>query len=249
MIPKIIHFCWLSQEVYPLKIQHCINSWEKQLPNYRIMLWDTERFDINLSLWVKQAFNKKKYAFAADYIRFYALYNYGGIYLDSDVEVLKSFDDLLYLPYFVGTEYAGTIEAAVMGAEKNCDWIKSCLDYYENKPFVKSNSSLDIRKLPEIMGEVIRKNKTIINPSDHDISNIKLDDTKENLYIFPNYYFSPKIFDSRKVVIHPETYAIHHYQNSWFSRKALFYYRIRVYLIRFFGYKHIRKFEKILFKR
>ena len=118
MIPKIIHLCWLSGDKYPAKIAKCIASWKKNLPDYEIMLWDTKRFDLNSSNWVKQAFEAKKYAFAADYIRFYALYNYGGVYLDSDVEVLKSFNPLLDLPYFVGAVQPGTPEAAIMGAEK-----------------------------------------------------------------------------------------------------------------------------------
>lgn len=99
MIPKIIHLCWLSGDPYPPKIQKCLESWKKFLPEYEVMLWDGNRFDLNSSSWVAQAF-AKKYAFAADYIRMYALYHYGGIYLDSDVEVLKSFDELLTLPLF-----------------------------------------------------------------------------------------------------------------------------------------------------
>jgi mannosyltransferase OCH1-like enzyme len=83
-----------------------MDSWKKHLPDYEFMWWNFERFDKNSSLWVKQAFESKKYAFAADYIRLHALYNYGGIYLDTDVEVLKSFDDLLDLPYFIGKEYS-----------------------------------------------------------------------------------------------------------------------------------------------
>ena len=120
MIPKIIHLCWLSGDPYPAKIAKCLDTWKKHLPDYEVMLWDTNRFDLNSSIWVRQAFEKKKYAFAADYIRFYALYHYGGIYLDSDVEVLKSFDDLLDLPYFMGAEKAHTPEAAIIGAEKVC---------------------------------------------------------------------------------------------------------------------------------
>ena len=87
MIPKQIHLCWLSGDPYPAKIEKCLASWKKHLPDYEVVLWDTERFDLESVPWVKQAFEAKKYAFAADYIRFYALYNYGGIYLDSDVEV------------------------------------------------------------------------------------------------------------------------------------------------------------------
>ncbi len=104
MIPKIIHFCWLSDEPYPESIQKCMNSWKEKLPDYEIWKWDFKRFPKGSAKWVDQAFEKRKYAFAADYIRLYALSNYGGIYLDSDVEVLKSFDDLLHLPYFIGME-------------------------------------------------------------------------------------------------------------------------------------------------
>ena len=99
MIPKIIHFCWLSDDPYPKKIQFCLDTWKKKLPDYEIMLWDFNRFPKDKSVWVSEAFDARKYAFAADYIRFYALYNYGGIYLDSDVEVIKNFDDFLHLPY------------------------------------------------------------------------------------------------------------------------------------------------------
>ena len=150
MIPKRIHLCWLSGDPYPQKIQKCIDSWKVHLPDYEIMLWDLKRFDIAQVPWVEQAFRVKKYAFAADYIRLYALYNYGGIYLDSDVEVLKSFDPLLDLPYFVGAENAGTIEAAIIGAEKGCDWIKACLDYYKGRNFIQENGQMDIRNHPAL---------------------------------------------------------------------------------------------------
>ena len=83
MIPKIIHYCWLSGEPIPWQLQICMASWKKYLPEYEFVMWDTQRFDINSLLWTKQAFEAKKYAFAADYIRLYAVYTYGGIYLDS----------------------------------------------------------------------------------------------------------------------------------------------------------------------
>ena len=118
-----------------------MNSWKEKLPDYEFILWNFDRFDKNSSKWVTQAFDNKKYAFAADYIRFYALYNYGGIYLDSDVEVLKSLDDLLDLPYFMGAEKAQTPVAASIGAEKACDWIKACLDYYIDRPFINDDGS------------------------------------------------------------------------------------------------------------
>lgn len=246
MIPKIIHLCWLSNDPYPEKIRRCIESWKKYLPDYEIMLWNTKYFPLENSIWVKEAFEAKKYAFAADYIRFYSLYHYGGIYLDSDVEVLKSFNDLLHLPYFMGAEKAGTIEAAILGALPGLDWTKACMDYYENKHFILSDGLYDIRKLPEIMGEVLEMIKPIYKLNIEETQHLEKFDFDKRIIVLPDDYFSPKIFDSREVLITPSTYAIHHYQNSWFSLKAKIYYRIRSILIRLFGYYFIRTIEHIL---
>ena len=246
MIPKIIHLCWLSGDPYPAKIAKCLKTWEKYLSDYKIVLWDTKRFDLNSSIWVKQAFEHKKYAFAADYIRFYALYHYGGIYLDSDVEVLRDYDDLLDLPYFVGAEKAQTPEAAIIGAEKGCDWIKQCLDYYQDRSFVKEDGSLDIRKLPEIMVEQIEKLKPLRVLSLEDSLNIRKLDMQKEVLEFNDAFFSPKVFDSREVEITAYTYAIHHYQNSWFSPKAKAYYRTRAFMVKLFGLSLIRKMEILL---
>ena len=250
MIPKLIHLCWLSGDPYPHKIQKCLDSWKKHLPDYEVMLWDCNQFDLKSSLWVEQAFATKKYAFAADYIRMYALYHYGGIYLDSDVEVLKSFDEFLKLPYFVGAENAGTIEAAIIGAEKGCDWVKACLDYYQNRKFVKEDGQMDIRMLPEIMNETIQKLKPVYNlPSGSRINELEKIDMQTKVCVLPCEYFSPKVFDSRQVILTPYTYAIHHYQNSWFSHKAFFYYRTRTLIIRIFGYRCVRSIERFLRKK
>ena len=246
MIPKIIHLCWLSGDPYPAKIDRCLKSWEKYLPDYDVMLWDTNRFDLDSSIWVRQAFEKKKYAFAADYIRFYALYHYGGVYLDSDVEVLKSFNDLLDLPYFMGAEKAQTPEAAIIGAEKGCDWVKQCLDYYESRSFVLEDGTLDIQKLPEIMERQIQKLKPLRILSLKDSLNIRKLDMQKEVLEFNDAFFSPKVFDSREVEITPYTYAIHHYQNSWFSPKAKAYYRSRAFLVKIFGQKFIRNAEVTL---
>lgn len=246
MIPKIIHLCWLSGDDYPAKIARCIASWKKFLPEYQIVLWDTNRFNLSISPWVQEAFEKKKYAFAADFIRFYALYHEGGIYLDSDVEVLRSFDNLLDFPYFIGAEKAGTPEAAIMGAEKGCDWVKQCLDYYEGRHFIQDDGNLDIRKLPEIMDEQIRKLKPLRILSLEESQRISSLDFQKEVLVMNDAFFSPKIFDSREVELTPFTYAIHHYQNSWFSPKAKAYYRFRTLLIRLFGYKSIYKVERAL---
>ena len=104
MIPKKIHFCWLGGGKYPERVRQCMESWRRALPGYEIVRWDESRFDVNSVPWVREAIERKKYAFAADYIRHYALYHEGGIYLDTDVEVLKPFDDLLDAEMFAVIE-------------------------------------------------------------------------------------------------------------------------------------------------
>ena len=129
MIPKIIHYCWLSNDPIPKDLKKYMKSWKEKLYDYEFILWDLIRFDLNRSLWVKQAFEAKKYAFAADYIRLYAVYNYGGIYMDMDVEVIKSFNDLLRNDYILGYEAAKGLEAGVFGAPKKAHWVKEVLEY------------------------------------------------------------------------------------------------------------------------
>lgn len=142
MIPKIIHFCWFSDDDYPKLVKRCIKSWSRRLPDYKIRLWDSTSFDFNSVPFVKEAIEAKKWAFAADYIRLYALYKEGGIYLDSDVEVLKDFNKYLYCKMFVGTEpyiidnnIFYDVEAAVIGAEKGHPFLKECIDEYNNTHF------------------------------------------------------------------------------------------------------------------
>ena len=148
MIPKIIHLCWLSGDPYPPLIKDCIESWKRHLPDYEIWLWDTKRFDVKSVLWTKQAYECRKYAFAADYIRLYALYHYGGIYLDSDIFVYKSFDDLLDLSYFIGEDFIHLFEPAVIGCEPYNPWIAQVMKRYEERAFILPDGKYDMTALP-----------------------------------------------------------------------------------------------------
>lgn len=212
MIPKIIHFCWLSGDPYPEKIQTCLDSWKKKLPDYEIWLWDLNRFDINSVTWCKEAFEKKKYAFAADYIRCYALYNYGGIYLDSDVEVIKSYNDLLNLPYFCGLElYERAIEMATFGAEKGFEPFKYIMEYYEKKHFIREDGSLHTDPMPEVVKKALKDKYKYLEINDvKDFVN-----DKNTICILPKVFFSP----GECTTIDKRTFSIHHFAASWFSPK------------------------------
>lgn len=125
MIPKIVHYIWFGGNSYSEKIQHCIDSWHKYLPDYEFMLWNEETFDVNSVRFTKEAYENKKWAFVSDYVRVYALYNYGGFYLDTDVEVLKPLTDFTGNKLLLGTDEDGAL-TALMGSEKNFElWGKT----------------------------------------------------------------------------------------------------------------------------
>ena len=215
MIPKVIHYCWISGDPFPEKIQKCYDSWKRVLPDYEIIVWDYAKAHAIGSKWVDQAIKTKKYAFVADYIRFYALYNYGGIYLDSDVEVLKPFDDLLSLRYFIGKEKdsRGGIEAAIIGAEKGLPWVKFCLDYYKNRPFIDMFGDLQIIELPYIMRLGLPSKYSLV-----DCDNLKEWVWDENIIcLFPVDWFSPKSYLTYEIDVRPITYTIHHFSGSWLT--------------------------------
>lgn len=212
MIPKKIHYCWLSDDSMPEKLQQCIDSWKKYLPDYELVKWDLQRFPLAKNAWVREAFISRKYAFAADYIRLYALATEGGIYLDSDVEVLKSFDPLLDLPYFVCKENSPQgLEAAAIGAEKGCFWVVRCLHYYDGKHFTEPSGKHNTKVLPALLKETITENyalKYVSQPSE-------IIRDEKTVYVLPSDYFSPKSVANGKIYLTDNTYSIHHFAGTW----------------------------------
>lgn len=215
MIPKIIHLCWLSGDPYPSEIQKCLDTWKKYLPDYEVWVWDTKRFDINSTIWTKQAFEAKKYAFAADYIRLFALYNYGGIYLDSDVLVYKSFNSLMSLPYFIGHDQIRAFEAAVIGCEPGCKWVKDILDSYTDKSFIQVDGSYDMLPLPCRFHHVLVglgykfwrvTDLSSLNCQDYDLN-------KRQMFIFDKNYFNSR--NSIEVYQTTKSFCAHNYAGSW----------------------------------
>lgn len=226
MIPKKIHYCWLSGDEYPPLIKYCIETWHKILPDYEFVLWDTKRFNIHSVNWVREAFEAKKYAFAADYIRLYAVYTEGGIYLDSDVEVLKPFDDLLDNHSFIGFEAStGGVEAAVFGAEAGTEWCKNALDFYKNAHFtMDGQGGIDGKYYaPKIVRKALTETFPDF-PQQPPQSMIHL--SADKLLVCPSDYFSPlkydieKSYNSEKTIAHsyrknPNTYCIHRFNAAW----------------------------------
>lgn len=210
MIPKIIHYCWFGGNPLPTQVKKYIETWKKHLPDYEIREWNESNFDVNSTVWTKEAHASHKYAFVSDYVRLTALYEYGGIYLDTDVEVLRSFDSFLDLPYFVGAENTiHGINTATIGAEPHSEWVKLCLQHYNNRHFLHGEV-MDIRVNPELIKDELLKNGFTLN-------NIECKEQflnhKKIFNIFPSSYFSP--MSNGRCLATNDTYAIHRYMSTW----------------------------------
>ncbi len=210
-IPKVIHYVWFSAEM-PEKTRERIRDWKRLMPDYRIIHWNAENFDVASCRWVREAVEHKKWAFATDYIRFWALREFGGVYLDTDVQVLRPFDDLLDRPYFLGMEQTKAIvEAAVIGVEPRSAWVEEILAQYEGRSFASKDGRLDLTPLPRIILETLGKSHGFVrigNASEFDVS-------QQCIQLLPPEYFSPKRWDSRVAHVTEKSYCIHHFEGSW----------------------------------
>lgn len=204
MIPKIIHYCWFGKKDKPQSVLDYIKGWKEICIDYEIKEWNENNFDVNKYLFTKEAYKMKKFAFVSDVCRLYALINYGGIYLDTDVEVKKSFDDLLSLRSFLGKEMPFKLSTAVIGAEKNVDWIKDFLATYDNKHFIRRLGKLNTLENTALLTTFFNHNY----PKYFD-----------NVSIFDIDFFCAKLFSNGEYCISNNTYAIHHYFGSWIKKK------------------------------
>ena len=207
-IPKIIHYCWFGNNEKPNDVIKYMETWKKNCPDYTIIEWNEKNFDITSNLYVKQAYEQKKYAFVADYVRLYVLYKYGGIYMDTDVEVLKPLDRFLENPAFSCFENNNYITTGIIGSVHSNPWIKDLLDEYKELKFIKDDGSLDLTT------NVVRITALTINKY-----GLKLNDLYQNLndfvIIYPNEFFSPKDWDTGLINCTENTYVIHHFAGSW----------------------------------
>ncbi len=205
-IPKIIHFCWMSGEPYPDDIQECIDSWKKVMPDYDIRLWSKKNFDINSCQYIKEAMDCKKYAFVSDYIRLYALYHEGGIYLDSDVKAIRPFDELLDERAFIGFESGGRLGPWLIASEKGNKLIKELLDYYTGKSFYLPSGEMDLTPNTVPVTNILVRHGLL---PDNKVQ--KLTD----MTIYPEEYFCPKNPWNGKINITDKTIAMHLFKGAW----------------------------------
>ena len=209
MIPKIVHYCWFGQTEFSPLAQECVASWHKHMPDWTYMRWDENNFDIAAApLYVQQAYVAKKYAFVSDYVRLWALEQYGGVYLDTDVTVLRSFEPLLSDTAFIGREEskAQLFGTCVMGCEAHCLWVRDMMSLYDGIPFINPDGSYDLTTNVQRLGARIKQ-------ADSDVA-------KWGLRIYTHDYFSP-ITSTRVMRKTANTYAIHYYAGSWEDKKPI----------------------------
>lgn len=210
MIPKTIHYCWFSGDKKPKTIQTCIDSWTRVMPDYKVKCWDNNSFDFESVSFVRDAMAAKKYAFAADYVRLYALLTEGGIYLDSDVLVKKPFDTFLNNEFFCGTEafYVDNelhfrMEAAIMGASKNHPFIKKCISFYHNNEFSVERTGKDL-VMPKVISEYAEEYGYFYENKLQQLN---------RMIIYPTSFFSNTLHQDTTNV--NDLYAIHQNAGSW----------------------------------
>ena len=208
---KKIHYCWFGGNKLPKDVKKCIETWKKYLPDYEIIEWNENNFDINLCNFVKEAYQNKKWAFVSDYVRIYALYHQGGIYFDTDLKVLKDVSFLQDKDMFLGYEDSGFVGTAVIGVkEKNNKYIKEILDYYNKIEHFNPDIMYNYAN-PVIITKILKKYDSIVNDE-----GIRIFDN--SVYIYPREYFFPLSYNYAEREFTENTCMVHLFNATWTSR-------------------------------
>lgn len=231
-IPKVIHYVWVGGKPLPPFQQKCIASWRKHLPDYEIKEWNEQNFDINSNRYCREAYEAKKYAFVSDYIRVYVLYHYGGIYMDTDVEVLKPFsEEFLECEAFSGYETPTTIGTCLMGSTPNHAVFKEILDFYQTARFYNEDGTCNTTTNVYIITQITKKKGFYPDNTRQSI---------QGLVLYPQTYFCPLLHDSDDSCFSENTYTIHHFSGTWCDRKTRF--------VVYWNHRLKARFERILSK-
>lgn len=212
MIPRIIHYCWFGRGPMPELAIKCIESWHRIMPDYEYKLWNEDNFDINSNQYVKEAYQARKFAFVTDYVRLYALYTEGGIYMDTDVEVIKPYDDLLSLPAFTGYEGSKTYPpvTGTMASEAGGEWVSEQLAAYENAHFLNPDGSMDLTTNTVRISRIMQEGGFVQDGKKQ---------VYKDMHIFPVEYFCPRQ-TTGEVLITENTYCDHHFMGTWGDKKG-----------------------------
>lgn len=212
-IPKKIHYCWFGHNPLPESAKKCIASWKRYFPDYEIIEWNESNFNINYNEYTKEAYQSKKFAYVSDVARLYIMYNYGGIYLDVDVEIIKPYGKILNNAAFFGLEKEKSLNTGLgFGAQKKCKIVKELLDDYQSRRFIDKEGKMDLTPCPIINSQIFLKNGFNLNNKMQTINNIT---------VYPIEYFNPLEDNTGKLNITKNTYSIHWYAKSWVPKRLV----------------------------
>lgn len=206
MIPKIIHYCWFGGKALPQSAKAYIAGWQALCPDFEFMCWDDSRISPGENPFVKQAFEAEKWAFAADYARLKALYQYGGIYLDTDLEMLRSPEKYMGSEVFLGFESSSVVSTAVIGCIPQHPFIERLLREYDSRRLIAADGSIDLTP-----------NVVYVTKALEEMGLKKTNEMQRlnGITVYPSEYFSPKDLSTGKVNLTENTCTIHHFNASW----------------------------------
>lgn len=217
LIPKTIHYCWFSGLPIPQKLQNCIESWHEKCPDYEIVRWDESNYDYKKFLYTKQAYEAKKWGFIPDIARLEILYQYGGFYLDTDVELLKSLDELRYQKGFCGREDWGHVNfGSGSGCVRHLDIVGELLDFRKDVPFLLADGRYNVTTCGYFETKpLMDKGLSITNRTE----------IVEGLTVYASEFFCPYNYISGKENITDETVSIHYFNGGWMGEAGIKYRR------------------------
>lgn len=225
-IPRIIHYCWFGRKKKPADVEYCISTWRMVLPDYKIMEWNEDNFSIEDAVpYVREAYSLGKWAFVSDYVRLSALDAYGGIYLDTDVEVFRPLDEFLKYQMFVGFESNDNLATAVIGSRPGMPVIKEFLDDYQDRHFILPDGSSDLDTTNVVrLTEIMKAHGLRPNGKPQQIQGVT---------VFPQWYFSPNDIINIVGKYRKRSYTYHHMNSSWYDKKVSknFLMRVRRYIL------------------
>ena len=220
-INKQIHYCWFGKNPLPDNAKKCIESWKKFCPDYEIVEWNESNFDFSECEYARQAYDAKKWAFVSDYARFKILYENGGVYFDTDVEVIKPIDDILLNGEFMGVEDKKelTVNPGLgLALQKGSAIGKEMIDGYMNRRFIFEDGSYNTKTIVEYTTELLNKKGL---KKENVIQQI------EGIYIYPEEYFNPKNYITGQINITKNTRSIHHFDGSWFTDEEKYSHKLK----------------------
>lgn len=237
-IPKIIHYCWFGRGEKPKIVQNCIKSWKKHLPEFLLIEWNEDNFDIHINPYVEEAYNAKKFAFVSDYARLFALYKVGGVYLDTDVEVLKPLNRFLTHEAFSGFEDNKFLQSGTMGAVKGHGWIEELMNYYKGRHFLLPDGNPDTTTNTAVISAICQSYGLQLNGEHQVLAN--------GVIFYPRCYFSPYDYIDGGNYITDDSYTIHHFAQSWLPFHVRARSHVKRLASRVIGPSNIARIRRIL---